>query len=92
MFAEENGLKGDPRLQAISEAIRVVPHFPKQGFLLFIIMLFSASSVSIFFFLNVPFAWTCSVFYLLLAISFRTFIEQIWNYVLYLWALAVSLE
>ncbi|KAF7830310.1 adenine phosphoribosyltransferase 5 [Senna tora] len=31
MFAEENGLKGDPRLQAISEAIRVVPHFPKQG-------------------------------------------------------------
>ncbi|KAL6215090.1 hypothetical protein ACLB2K_014521 [Fragaria x ananassa] len=31
MFASENGLKGDPRLQAISEAIRVVPHFPKQG-------------------------------------------------------------
>ncbi|KAK4277191.1 hypothetical protein QN277_015221 [Acacia crassicarpa] len=31
MFAEENGLKGDPRLRAISEAIRVVPHFPKQG-------------------------------------------------------------
>ncbi|EXB40158.1 Adenine phosphoribosyltransferase 2 [Morus notabilis] len=31
MFAGENGLKGDPRLQAISEAIRVVPHFPKQG-------------------------------------------------------------
>ncbi|KAK4274443.1 hypothetical protein QN277_017661 [Acacia crassicarpa] len=31
MFAEENGLKGDPRLQAISQAIRVVPHFPKQG-------------------------------------------------------------
>ncbi|XP_057958120.1 adenine phosphoribosyltransferase 5-like [Malania oleifera] len=31
MFAEENGLKGDPRLQAISEAIRVVPHFPKKG-------------------------------------------------------------
>ncbi|KMT18960.1 hypothetical protein BVRB_2g030580 [Beta vulgaris subsp. vulgaris] len=31
MFAAENGLKGDPRLQAISEAIRVVPHFPKQG-------------------------------------------------------------
>ncbi|KAF8393162.1 hypothetical protein HHK36_021403 [Tetracentron sinense] len=27
----ENGLKGDPRLQAISESIRVVPHFPKQG-------------------------------------------------------------
>jgi len=32
MFAEENGLKGDPRLQAISQAIRVVPHFPKHGF------------------------------------------------------------
>ncbi|XP_057524180.1 adenine phosphoribosyltransferase 5-like isoform X2 [Amaranthus tricolor] len=31
MFAAQNGLKGDPRLQAISEAIRVVPHFPKQG-------------------------------------------------------------
>lgn len=31
MFAAENGLRGDPRLQAISEAIRVVPHFPKQG-------------------------------------------------------------
>ncbi|KAK8602579.1 hypothetical protein V6N12_052385 [Hibiscus sabdariffa] len=34
MFAAENGLKGDPRLQAISSAIRVVPHFPKQGLLL----------------------------------------------------------
>lgn len=31
MFASENGLKGDPRLKAISEAIRVVPHFPKPG-------------------------------------------------------------
>ncbi|XP_060672921.1 adenine phosphoribosyltransferase 5 isoform X2 [Ziziphus jujuba] len=31
MFAAENGLRGDPRLEAISEAIRVVPHFPKQG-------------------------------------------------------------
>lgn len=31
MFAVENGLQGDPRLQAISDAIRVVPHFPKQG-------------------------------------------------------------
>ncbi|XP_057510246.1 adenine phosphoribosyltransferase 5-like [Actinidia eriantha] len=31
MFAAENGLKGDPRLQAISEAIRVIPHFPKTG-------------------------------------------------------------
>ncbi|KAK6912227.1 Phosphoribosyltransferase domain [Dillenia turbinata] len=31
MFAEENGLLGDPRLKGISEAIRVVPHFPKPG-------------------------------------------------------------
>ncbi|KAL8162030.1 hypothetical protein V2J09_013519 [Rumex salicifolius] len=31
MFASENGLKGDPRLQAISDAIRVVPDFPKPG-------------------------------------------------------------
>ncbi|XP_027331098.1 adenine phosphoribosyltransferase 5-like isoform X3 [Abrus precatorius] len=32
MFCQKNGAKGeDPRLQAISEAIRVVPHFPKQG-------------------------------------------------------------
>ncbi|KAI8544286.1 hypothetical protein RHMOL_Rhmol08G0284400 [Rhododendron molle] len=31
MFASENGLRGDPRLKGISEAIRVVPHFPKQG-------------------------------------------------------------
>ncbi|GAB2233529.1 hypothetical protein Droror1_Dr00002754 [Drosera rotundifolia] len=31
MFAAENGLKGDPRLQAISNAIRVVPDFPKPG-------------------------------------------------------------
>ncbi|KAK4785668.1 hypothetical protein SAY86_002357 [Trapa natans] len=31
MFAAENGLKGDPRLEAISRAIRVVPHFPKPG-------------------------------------------------------------
>lgn len=37
MFAGENGLKGDPRLQAISEAIRVVPHFPKQGLVFFIL-------------------------------------------------------
>jgi hypothetical protein len=36
MFAEENGLKGDPRLQHISQSIRVVPHFPKNGFLFFI--------------------------------------------------------
>lgn len=31
MFAAENGLKGDPRLEAISDAIRVIPHFPKPG-------------------------------------------------------------
>ncbi|KAL7164206.1 hypothetical protein ACSBR2_040176 [Camellia fascicularis] len=31
MFAAENGLKGDPRLDGISEAIRVIPHFPKPG-------------------------------------------------------------
>ncbi|XP_073148771.1 adenine phosphoribosyltransferase 5-like [Henckelia pumila] len=31
MFAAENGLKGDPRLQAISQAIRVIRHFPKPG-------------------------------------------------------------
>ncbi|KAG5537524.1 hypothetical protein RHGRI_024850 [Rhododendron griersonianum] len=31
MFASENGLRGDPRLKGISEAIRVVPHFPKPG-------------------------------------------------------------
>ncbi|KVI06042.1 Adenine phosphoribosyl transferase [Cynara cardunculus var. scolymus] len=31
MFAEENGLHGDPRIKAISDAIRVVPHFPKPG-------------------------------------------------------------
>lgn len=31
MFAGENGLQGDSRLKAISESIRVVPHFPKPG-------------------------------------------------------------
>lgn len=31
MFAAENGLKGDPRLKAISDAISVVPNFPKPG-------------------------------------------------------------
>lgn len=31
MFAAENGLKGDPRLEAISESIRVIPNFPKPG-------------------------------------------------------------
>ncbi|KAM7256454.1 hypothetical protein ACFE04_012195 [Oxalis oulophora] len=31
MFAAENGLKGDPRLKGISQAIRVVPNFPKPG-------------------------------------------------------------
>ncbi|KAG2239517.1 hypothetical protein Bca52824_091662 [Brassica carinata] len=33
MFAAENGLKGDPRLEAISAAIRVVPNFPKKSFM-----------------------------------------------------------
>ncbi|OMO52074.1 hypothetical protein COLO4_37428 [Corchorus olitorius] len=28
---DQNALQGDPRLKAISEAIRVVPHFPKPG-------------------------------------------------------------
>ncbi|XP_065867714.1 adenine phosphoribosyltransferase 2 isoform X2 [Euphorbia lathyris] len=32
MFAVENGLQGDPRLKAISDAIRVIPHFPKPAF------------------------------------------------------------
>ncbi|KAL3511908.1 hypothetical protein ACH5RR_024625 [Cinchona calisaya] len=31
MFSEENGLRGDPRLQGISDAITVVPHFPQPG-------------------------------------------------------------
>ncbi|KAL0415363.1 UNVERIFIED_CONTAM: Adenine phosphoribosyltransferase 2 [Sesamum latifolium] len=31
MFAAENGLRGDPRLKAISDAISVVPNFPKPG-------------------------------------------------------------
>ncbi|KAL6559809.1 Adenine phosphoribosyltransferase 5 [Orobanche gracilis] len=31
MFAADNGLRGDPRLKAISEAISVVPNFPKPG-------------------------------------------------------------
>ncbi|XP_022720875.1 adenine phosphoribosyltransferase 5-like isoform X2 [Durio zibethinus] len=32
MFAgDQKGLQDDPRLKAISEAIRVVPHFPKPG-------------------------------------------------------------
>ncbi|KAF5748171.1 hypothetical protein HS088_TW04G00121 [Tripterygium wilfordii] len=31
MYAAENGLKGDPRLEAIHQAIRVVPDFPKPG-------------------------------------------------------------
>lgn len=29
--AKENGRAADPRLQGISDAIRVVPHFPKPG-------------------------------------------------------------
>jgi len=40
MFAEENGLKGDPRLQHISQSIRVVPHFPKNGFLFFLFIFY----------------------------------------------------
>lgn len=44
MFAGENGLQGDPRLKAISEAIRVVPHFPKQGlFFVFLGLLYYVS-------------------------------------------------
>jgi hypothetical protein len=43
MFAAENGLKGDPRLQGISEAIRVVPHFPKPGLISFLLSVFSFS-------------------------------------------------
>ncbi|XP_051115380.1 adenine phosphoribosyltransferase 5-like isoform X2 [Andrographis paniculata] len=31
MFAAENGLKDDPRLKGISDAIRVVPNFPIPG-------------------------------------------------------------
>ncbi|KAJ4718416.1 Adenine phosphoribosyltransferase [Melia azedarach] len=31
LAASENGLEGDPRLKAISDSIRVVPHFPKPG-------------------------------------------------------------
>ncbi|KAF5726251.1 adenine phosphoribosyltransferase 5 [Tripterygium wilfordii] len=31
MYAAENGLNGDPRLEAIHQAIRVVPDFPKPG-------------------------------------------------------------
>ncbi|XP_037491813.1 adenine phosphoribosyltransferase 2 isoform X4 [Jatropha curcas] len=31
LLSRENGLQGDPRLKAISDAIRVVPHFPKPG-------------------------------------------------------------
>ncbi|KAK6124886.1 hypothetical protein DH2020_041372 [Rehmannia glutinosa] len=31
MFAAENGLRGDPRLKAISDALSVVPNFPKPG-------------------------------------------------------------
>lgn len=41
MFAAENGLKGDPRLEAISNAIRVVPNFPKPGFLPFFLIYIS---------------------------------------------------
>lgn len=48
MFVLENGAKKgeDPRLQAISEAIRVVPHFPKQGlnFIITIILMSGANT------------------------------------------------
>lgn len=56
MFAGENGLQGDPRLKAIYEAIRVVPHFPKPGLSLrifieqFVFLMF-LYFVSVFFFL-----------------------------------------
>lgn len=53
MFAAENGLRGDPRLQGISKAIRVVPDFPIPGFLFFFFFLFFCfvfSSWSFFFF------------------------------------------
>lgn len=56
MFAGENGLQGDPRLKAISEAIRVVPHFPKQGLffvflgLLYYVSLWGVCSFEWFFF------------------------------------------
>jgi len=52
MFAAENGLKGDPRLQAISQAIRVVPHFPKPGSKLSFFL-----SFSLFFFVIVCFTF-----------------------------------
>lgn len=46
MFAAENGLKGDPRLEAISAAIRVVPNFPKKG----LVPLFHFTHYSVFVF------------------------------------------
>lgn len=53
MFAAENGLRGDPRLQGISKAIRVVPDFPIPGFLFFFCFFcFVFSSWSFFFFSN----------------------------------------
>lgn len=58
MFAGENGLQGDPRLKAISEAIRVVPHFPKQGLffvflgLLYYVSLWGVCSFEWFFFFS----------------------------------------
>ncbi|KAF2605819.1 hypothetical protein F2Q68_00045277, partial [Brassica cretica] len=45
MFAVENGLQGDPRLQAISDAIRVIPHFPKTGRTFFFSSLFICSRI-----------------------------------------------
>ncbi|KAL8457054.1 hypothetical protein ACS0TY_035043 [Phlomoides rotata] len=35
MFAGENGLRGDPRLKAISDAMSVVPNFPKPAGIVF---------------------------------------------------------
>jgi len=46
MFVLENGAKKaeDPRLQAISQAVRVVPHFPKQGLNFIITMILMSST------------------------------------------------
>lgn len=54
MFAAENGLRGDPRLQGISKAIRVVPDFPIPGFLFFFffVFLFCVFFMVIFLFSN----------------------------------------
>lgn len=49
MFAEEDGLRGDPRLQAISEALRIVPHFPKPGVFSFLFFFFEDCCFKVFF-------------------------------------------